>query len=110
MSRVHVIDGSVLETAQRASGKAYHEFLRVPSLSVGIYRLPAGAADAQRPHAEDEVYHVMSGRARFAAGGELRDVGPGTVIFVAGGEPHHFVDIAEELVLLVFFAPPEGST
>jgi hypothetical protein len=25
------------------------------------------------------------------------------------GEPHHFVDIVEDLVVLVLFAPAEGS-
>jgi mannose-6-phosphate isomerase-like protein (cupin superfamily) len=109
MSRVHVIDGDEIDAAQRASGRAYHEFLRVASMSAGIYRIPVGGVDAQRPHTEDEVYHVIAGRGVFIAGGERRAVRPGTVIFVAGGEPHHFEDIVEELVVLVFFAPPEGA-
>lgn len=109
MTRVHVIDGAELDAAQRASGRSYHEFLRVPALSAGLYRLPAGATDAQRPHTEDEVYHVIAGRAHFVADGEDYEVGPGTVIYVAGGEAHHFVDIQEELVVLVFFAPAEGA-
>ena len=39
--------------------RAYLEFLRVPDLSVGLYRLAAGAADPQLPHSEDEVYYVV---------------------------------------------------
>lgn len=109
MTRVNVIDGAELDAAQRASGRSYHEFLRAPSMSAGIYRIAVGGADTQRPHTEDELYHVISGRALFVAGGERRDVRPGTVIFVAGGEPHHFADVREELVLLVFFAPAEGA-
>ena len=46
----------------------YLEFLRVPSLSVGLYALPAGAEDPQEPHTEDEVYHVVGGRARIRVG------------------------------------------
>ncbi len=38
----------------------YHEFLRRPSLSAGIYELPARATDPQRPHREDEVYVDMT--------------------------------------------------
>ena len=33
----------------------------------------------------------------------------GSVIFVAAGVEHRFYDIAEELVVLVFFAPAESS-
>ena len=51
---------------QRAqSGKLYREFLRVPAMSAGLYVLPAGATDPQKPHHEDEMYYVVRGRARF---------------------------------------------
>src|SRR5919198_1222920 len=60
-------------TAERArSQKAYFEFLRVPALSMGVYFLPAGGNDPQRPHREDEVYYVVSGRATVRADGERR--------------------------------------
>ena len=89
------------------AGKPWLEFLRVPSLSVGVYHLRAGQDDPQRPHTEDEVYYVVAGRARFQAGGQERDVGPGTVLFVERLAEHRFVAIAEDLTALVFFAPAE---
>lgn len=92
------------------AGKAYLEFIRVPALSVGVYTLAAGALDPQQPHSEDEVYHVIAGRARIMVAGETREVGPGSVVYVAAGVEHRFFDIAEELTTLVFFAPAEGST
>jgi mannose-6-phosphate isomerase-like protein (cupin superfamily) len=91
------------------SGRPYLEFIRTESLSVGLYVLAVGATDRQRPHTEDEVYYVISGRSRMTVGDETRDVGPGSVIFVAATVPHRFHDIAEELRIVVFFAPPEGS-
>jgi hypothetical protein len=42
-----------LTVDQSASGRRYLEFLRVSSLSAGLYMLPAGAVDTQQPHAED---------------------------------------------------------
>jgi quercetin dioxygenase-like cupin family protein len=33
-------------------------------------------------------------------------VGPGDTIFVAAGVAHRFVDITEDLALVVVFAPP----
>lgn len=85
------------------------EFLRVPALSAGLYRLPAGAADPQEPHTEDELYYVVQGRARFRAGADDREVQPGTVLYVEAGLEHRFHSVQEDLVVLVVFAPAEAS-
>jgi mannose-6-phosphate isomerase-like protein (cupin superfamily) len=95
---------------QAASGNPYLEFVRHPEISVGLYVLPAGGTDRQSPHGEDEVYYVLQGRARITVGDETRAVGPGSVVYVACTVPHRFIDIAEELRILVVFAPAEGST
>ncbi len=90
---------------QLAGGKVeYREFLRVPSLSCGVYHLPAGSQDMQTPHDEDEVYLVLEGRARMKAGEEMRDVAPGTILYVQATETHSFFEIEEDMTLLVFFA------
>jgi mannose-6-phosphate isomerase-like protein (cupin superfamily) len=92
-----------------ASGRPYLEFLTVPDLSVGLYVLAVGEADLQQPHTEDEIYYVVSGRGRISVGDEVRDVRPGSVVFVATDVPHRFHDITEDLTLLVMFGPAEGS-
>jgi mannose-6-phosphate isomerase-like protein (cupin superfamily) len=89
--------------------RAWQEFLRVPALSIGIYRLRAGDTDKQQPHTEDEVYYVISGRALFRAGNEQRAVHAGTILFVERNVEHRFFDITEDLMVLVFFAPAEHS-
>ncbi len=94
---------------QRAqSGKPYREFLRVPAMSAGLYVLPAGATDQQRPHHEDEIYYVVRGQARFKVDKEDHKVSAGSVIFVAAEVEHHFFEITEELAVLVLFAPAES--
>jgi quercetin dioxygenase-like cupin family protein len=98
----------LLDERQR-SGRLYLEFLRVPSLSAGLYVLPAGGTDPQKPHTEDEVYHVLRGRGVLRVGGEDRAVETGSTVFVPARVEHHFHTISEELTLLVFFAPAEGS-
>ena len=85
------------------------EHLRAPDLSVGTYCIPAGGTDDQSPHTEDEIYVVTAGRARMVTPGGGSDVGPGAVIFVPAGEEHRFVDVSEDLALLVVFAPAYGS-
>ena len=96
--------GALLER-HTAAGSRSMEFFRAPSLSMTIYRLPAGATDEQQPHNEDEVYYVVDGRAQFRVEGESRPVGPGTVLFVAKHVEHRFHSIEEDLTTLVFFAP-----
>lgn len=88
-------------------GKLYLEFLRVPAMSAGVYVLPKGGRDPQKPHREDEMYFVVRGRARMQMGVEHAEVRAGSVIFVEAEAEHKFYDIQEELEVLVFFAPAE---
>ena len=92
---------------QADSGVMYYEFIRVPSLSVGLYHLPAGGTDPQQPHSEDEVYYVVSGRGQIFVGGENRPVQAGSVVFVDAEVEHRFHSIEADLVIIVFFAPAE---
>jgi mannose-6-phosphate isomerase-like protein (cupin superfamily) len=91
--------------AQVESGRPYREFLRVPSLSTGVYTLSAGAKDLQGPHDEDEVYYVVRGKGRLRVDDD-RDVavGPGSVLYVGASASHSFFEIEEDMTLLVFFA------
>ncbi len=82
-------------------------------MSAGIYVLSAGAVDLQEPHAEEEIYYVIRGKAFFwrmtAAGPQEDAIEAGMVLYVAAGREHRFHNISEDLVLLVCFAPPEGA-
>jgi mannose-6-phosphate isomerase-like protein (cupin superfamily) len=96
-----------IDEQRSGSGKSYREFLRMPAMSAGLYVLPAGGTDQQKPHREDEIYYVVRGRARFKAGSEDGEISAGSVIFVAAQVGHRFYDITEELAVLVVFAPAE---
>lgn len=87
-----------------AESSPYREFLRVPSLSCGVYKLAAGATDLQGPHDEDEVYFVLDGKARVRVAGEEREVRRGSILYVGATSEHSFVEITEDTTLLVFFA------
>ena len=54
------------------------------------------------------MYYVIRGRGCFRAGDEETQVSAGSVLFVAAQVQHRFYDIAEELAVLVFFAPAES--
>jgi len=84
------------------------EFLRTPGLSCGIYRLPAGARDMQAPHLEDEVYFVVSGRARLKVSGQEQEVSSGSILYVRATSEHSFFDIEEDLTLIAIFGALPG--
>jgi len=90
-------------------GVRYVEFDRQPGLSAGIYELGAGVNDPQGPHGEDEIYVVMKGRGTVELAGERTPIQPGSIISVPRAVQHRFVDIEEDLQLVVIFGPPEGT-
>lgn len=96
-----------LAQQQKDSNKLYLEFLNVPDLSMGVYVLPAGGTDPQSPHTEDEVYYVVSGKAKIKVADEDRAVQAGSIVYVAKNVEHRFHSIEEELTVIVFFAPAE---
>ena len=93
----------------RATDGYAGQVLRSDLLSVGLYLLPAGGVDDQTPHNEDEVYYAVSSRAKLRVGEADHPIQPGTLLFVPALAVHFFHDIKEELVLVVFWAPPEKS-
>jgi mannose-6-phosphate isomerase-like protein (cupin superfamily) len=103
----HFYEISELGQHRQQLSKLYLEFLRVPSMSAGVYVLSPDATDPQTLHNEDELYYVVRGCARMRIGTEERKVSAGSVIFVEAHQPHQFYDVIEELVVLVFFAPAE---
>ncbi|MEA2654784.1 MAG: hypothetical protein QOI23_149 [Chloroflexota bacterium] len=99
----------VVAQARTAADGYAAEVLRSDLLSVGLYLLPAGGTDDQTPHNEDEVYYAVSGRAKLRVDSLDHQVQAGTLLFVPALAVHFFHDIEEELVLVVFWAPPQGS-
>ncbi|MEM1161902.1 MAG: cupin domain-containing protein [Pseudomonadota bacterium] len=79
------------------------------SISLHIFRLPAGEDDEQHPHREDKLYYVLSGRRTLVIDhpdgvSERTPVGPGDAIWIPAKARHRF-DGSHEMVLLVVFTP-----
>ena len=56
-------------------------------MSTGVYVVPKGGTDPQKPHHEDEMYYVVRGRARMQIGSDHAEVRSGSVIFVEAELP-----------------------
>ena len=100
----HLFDLESIKGKLKGDAVEYLEFLTVPALNCGLYSLPAGSTDMQAPHDDDEVYLVLSGRARMRLGGEEKPVGPGALLYVGAATEHSFFEVEEDMTLLVFFA------
>ncbi len=57
------------------------------------------------------MYYVVSGKAKIKVADAFgdRDVGAGSIVYVAKNAEHRFHSIEEELTILVFFTPAEYS-
>ncbi len=84
----------------------YREVLRVPALSLGLFAAAPGHQDVQSPHEVDEVYVVVAGRAVLEVDGVRTPVEAGSVAYVPPHVPHRFIEVAEDLRVVVVFAPP----
>jgi mannose-6-phosphate isomerase-like protein (cupin superfamily) len=104
------VDLGRLAATHRRSPRRYLEALRTGGLSAGLYRVARDGEGDQRPHGEEEAYLVLEGRGRFRMGDEDFAVEPGHLFTVPARVEHRFHSITEDLLLLVFFAPPEGCS
>lgn len=99
-----VIQISDVQDQLQGNPAEYLEFLRVPSLSCGLYRLCAGSKDLQGSHDEDEVYFVVAGKGQLRVNDDVQQVRPGSVLYIRAEAKHSFFEIEEDMTLLVVFA------
>jgi mannose-6-phosphate isomerase-like protein (cupin superfamily) len=98
------------EFARLAPGEDdFAHFFATDRLSLTVVRWLAGSVDDQTPHAEEEVYYVVRGSGQLTVAGQTRPVCAGSIAYVGAKVEHHFHDIAEDLEVLVFWAPPRRS-
>ena len=101
-------DISDLRRQRQNSGAPWLEFLKLPTLSMGVYSVPAGTNDRESHHAhqQDEVYVGISGAGRLTADDQEYDIETGSVVYVKSGVEHHFHDVTDDLTVLVYFSRP----
>lgn len=94
-------------TAKWPQGERFVQALAHGSMSVELYA-PVGT-DPQAPHAQDELYFVITGTGDFVRGTERHRIGPGTVLFVTAGEVHRFENFSADFATWVVFWGPQGG-
>ena len=71
------------------------------------FRLEGRNVESRRQHL-DPLVRQLGDLRRLMTGDEDAEVSAGSALFVAAEVEHRFYDIAEELAVLVFFAPAES--
>lgn len=91
----------------REDGVGKATLFESPRLLLGLNGLEPGVAQAVHTHdGQDKFYHVLEGHGVFTVGDDVREAGPGHVVWAAAGVEHGVVNRGEErLVVLVGIAP-----
>ncbi|WP_114241869.1 cupin domain-containing protein [Dyella sp. C9] len=84
-----------------------HYMLRHGTMKVGLYA--PRADDRQTPHAQDELYIVVSGQGEFVKNGLRRPFKPQDVIFVEAGAEHRFENFSDDFATWVVFWGQRGG-
>jgi len=86
----------------KAGGQRYVTLFKRGALELEYYA-PV-KTDPQQPHTRVEVYFVISGRGTFVENGQKRPFGPGEVLYLPPGVPHHFEDFSADFATWAIFA------
>ena len=92
--------------AALASDERYAEVMRTGRLSAGLYA--PHETDDQGVHEEDEFYVVLNGSGFFVVGEDREPFGPGDLLFVEAGTPHHFEDFTRDFAVWAMFCPAKA--
>jgi mannose-6-phosphate isomerase-like protein (cupin superfamily) len=63
----------------------------------------------QTPHAQDEIYVIVQGRAVFLHDGGQETVSEGDLVFVAAGIQHQFSELKDHFTVWRVFYGPNGG-
>ncbi|MBU3748834.1 MAG: cupin domain-containing protein [Burkholderiaceae bacterium] len=94
-------------TERWPDGERFAQALAHGSMSVELYS-PVDA-DPQSPHAQDELYFVISGTGEFLLEDKRMSFAPGTALFVPAGKAHRFESFTPDFATWVVFWGPQGG-
>lgn len=95
------IPEEILPNIPTFDGKRFVETFRKGNLSVEVYK--PDKVDLQTPHAQDELYVIISGSGMFKNGDEHYPFKTNDLIFVPAHMEHRFYDFTEDFSTWVVF-------
>lgn len=79
------------------------------NFAIRYFEVPAGESSAHESHPHDHGVVVTRGRARVLLGGELHEVDPGDVVYIAPDEEHRFDSLGPEPLGFICVVPGWGE-
>ncbi len=92
----------------KKSSSYFSTFIDKESLSAGVLLLKPGEKDTQTPHANDEIYFIISGNGFLKIKNKDYSVSKNKLFFVAKNVKHFFHGNSEDLQVLYFFGGPDS--
>lgn len=89
------------------SGERFARAMAHGSMSVELYA-PVDI-DPQQPHAQDELYFILSGTGALTIAKTVHEFEPGTCFFVPAGTEHKFENFSSDFSTWVVFWGPQGG-
>ena len=77
-----------------------------PSWCTRVFEVSPGGFSAKHSHDYEHQVFVHSGQGQVWDGKEWFDIGPGSVIYIPGGEEHQTRNNGEELLIFACAIPP----
>jgi mannose-6-phosphate isomerase-like protein (cupin superfamily) len=97
----HVSVADAIAQLRREKEKRFVQLMAHGRMSVEYYA--PRTSDPQQPHAQDEVYVVVSGTGKFYCDGQTIGFSTGDVLFVPAGVEHRFKDFSNDFATWVIF-------
>ena len=87
----------------KAQKEEFRRILETRNIALGIWKIEVGESDFQTPHERDEVYIILSGKAKLKIEEKIFEVSPNKIFFVKRDTEHNFFDIVEDVELIYAF-------
>ncbi|MFN2471108.1 MAG: cupin domain-containing protein [Gaiellaceae bacterium] len=101
--------GSIEELGKGYGFRKIRQELGVTAFGANALVLPPGAEGIHHYHdAQDELYFVHSGTARFEVGDDVRELGPGGLCHVESTTPRKFSNVGDDDLVLLVVGGKEG--
>jgi len=80
---------------------------KTDKITMGIFEIPSGVELKAHHHSPSEAYYITAGKGQVLIGKEVKDVGPGDTVYIAGDETHGIKCIGENTLKLIWIFPTD---
>ncbi len=95
-------------TEQYPNGAPFITMMSGGTMSVEVFS--PKSSDLQKPHRQDELYFIHSGRGELTINNQRYECAAGDAFFVAAGAQHRFENFSNDFVTwVVFYGPQVGE-